>query len=116
MRRAPRSDRGAALLVVITAVAVVTAVAVDLAYNARVSLQAAANARDELRATYLAKSAVSMSRLLLHFQQQLDQTSTAMSGVQQALAPQLSAALGQRTPAATVAGAASANPLAAAMP
>jgi general secretion pathway protein K len=67
-----RGERGAALLIAITAIAILTAVAVDLAYNTRVSLQMAANARDELRATYLAKSAVSMSRLILNFQQRLD--------------------------------------------
>lgn len=87
------SQRGAALLVAITAVAIVTAVAVDLAYNTRVSLQAAANARDELRATYLARSAVNMSRLVLHFQQQLDATATSMAGAQQ-LTQQLAAGAG----------------------
>jgi general secretion pathway protein K len=45
---------------------------VDLAYSSRVSLQIAANARDELRASYLARSGVAMSRLVLGFQQQLD--------------------------------------------
>jgi general secretion pathway protein K len=77
-------QRGAALLVVITSVAILTAVCVDLAYNTRVSLQSAANARDELRAYYLAKSAVSMSRLVLYFQQRLD-------GAGAAGAPQLAA-------------------------
>lgn len=70
-----RTERGAALLLVITTVAILTAVAVELAYDTRVSLQIAANARDELRATALAKSAVGFSRLVLHFQQQIDQAS-----------------------------------------
>ncbi|HZZ85723.1 MAG TPA: hypothetical protein VFE30_14375 [Anaeromyxobacteraceae bacterium] len=70
-------ERGAALLLVITAIAILTAISVDLAYQSRVSLEAAAGARDELRATYLAKSAVGFSRLVLHFQQQLDQASGA---------------------------------------
>ncbi len=65
-------ERGAALLVVIVAVAVLTMLAAQLAYDTRVSLQIAANARDELRATYLAKSGVSLSRLVLSFQQQID--------------------------------------------
>jgi general secretion pathway protein K len=65
-------QRGAALLIVVTSVAILTAVCVDLAYNTRVSLQSAGNARDELRAYYLAKSAVAMGRLVLHFQQRLD--------------------------------------------
>ncbi len=74
------TQRGAALLLVLTAIAILTAVGVDLAYSTRVSLQIAANARDELRATYLAKSAVGLSRLVIHFQQQLDQTTSAVSG------------------------------------
>ena len=77
-----RADRGAALLVVITSIAILTAVSVDLAYNTRVSLQMAANARDELRATYLAKSAVAMSRLVLNFQQQLDLATGSAGGAQ----------------------------------
>jgi general secretion pathway protein K len=74
LRQRPRrrDRRGAALLVVIASIAVLTAVGVDLAYNTRVSLQMAANARDDLRATYLAKSGVALSRLVLHFQQRLD--------------------------------------------
>src|SRR5512141_1152500 len=104
MRRAPRSDRGAALLVAITAVAVVTAVSVDLAYNTRVSLQAAVNARDELRATYLAKSGVAVSRLVLNFQQQLDQATTAMAGAQSALAAGLAGQKGLPAGAAAALG------------
>jgi general secretion pathway protein K len=65
-------SRGAALLLVITSIAVITALAVDLAYNTRVSVQLAANARDELRAECLAKSALGMARLILHFQQSID--------------------------------------------
>ena len=48
--RARRQERGAALLVVMVAVALVTALAMDLAYQARVELQIAANGRDELLA------------------------------------------------------------------
>ncbi|HSM92741.1 MAG TPA: hypothetical protein VLT47_07600 [Anaeromyxobacteraceae bacterium] len=71
-RPAPRRDRGAALLVVIVSTAILTAIAVDLAYNTRVSLLTAANARDELRAEYLARSGVQLGRLVLQFQKQLD--------------------------------------------
>jgi len=73
-----KNERGAALLIAVTSIAILTALAVDLAYETRVSLQMAANARDELRATYLAKSALSMSRLVLYFQGQLDQASSAL--------------------------------------
>ena len=83
MRRPGRRERGAALLTAMVAVAVLTAVAADLAYTSRVSLQIAANARDELRAGWRARGGVSLGRLVLTFQQQLDDaapTGVAMGG------------------------------------
>jgi general secretion pathway protein K len=74
-----RPERGATLLVVTVAVTLVTAAAVDLAYQARVSLEIAANGRDALRAEGLARGSVALSRLVLHFQGQLDQA-TARTG------------------------------------
>lgn len=59
-------------MIAIISIAVLTAVAVDFAYNSRVDLQLAVNHRDEVRAYYLAKSGVGLSRLLLKFQKQLD--------------------------------------------
>jgi general secretion pathway protein K len=76
--------RGATLLIAISAIAILTAIATDLAYNVRVSLQIAVNGRDELRALYMAKSAVAFSRLVLRFQRQMDATSGA---AQQAAGP-----------------------------
>jgi general secretion pathway protein K len=67
-----RTVRGAALLVVIVSTAILTAIAVDLAYSTRVSLLTAGNSRDALRAEYLARGAVQLSRLVLRFQKQLD--------------------------------------------
>ncbi len=80
----------------LTTVALLTAMTVDLAYQRRVSLQVAVNARDELRATELAKSAVNLSRLVLHFQREIDR---AAGGAGQALS-QLS---GGKMPAMQVA-------------
>ncbi|WP_242346927.1 type II secretion system protein GspK [Anaeromyxobacter terrae] len=74
-------ERGAALLVVIVSVAILTALAANLAYESRVSLEIAANARDELRATYLAKSGVALSRMVLGFQQQIDDAAGAACGL-----------------------------------
>lgn len=79
-RRALR-ERGAALLTAMVSVAVLTALAVDLAYQSRVSLNIAANARDELRAHYQARSGVAMGRLLLSFQQTLDKAMGQAQGV-----------------------------------
>jgi general secretion pathway protein K len=67
-----RPARGAALLSVIAALAILTALAADVAYDTRVSLESAANARDELRAEYLARSGVTFARLVLVFQSQID--------------------------------------------
>lgn len=90
MARARRNERGAALLVVLVAVAVLTALAVDLAYDTRVSLRIAANGRDELRAAYLARSGVALSRLVLSFQQDVDNALSSGAAVGQALPrPQL---------------------------
>lgn len=70
-RGSPR-ERGVALILALTSIAVLTAVSVDFSYNSRVDLDLAVNARDELRAYYLARSAVNLSRLVLRFQKQLD--------------------------------------------
>jgi general secretion pathway protein K len=89
-----RHERGAALLLVLLVVAVVTVLAMELAYDTRISLQIAANARDELRASYQARGAVALSRLVLHFQQRLDQAGGAAS---QFLAGAAASAGGQAT-------------------
>ncbi len=77
---AGRRQRGAALLVVMVAIALVTALAMDLAYQARVGLQIAANGRDELLALAQARGAVNLSRLVLHFQSQLDGQASLAAG------------------------------------
>ncbi len=91
-------QRGAALLVVMVAVALVTAVAVDLAYQARVSLRIAGNARDELKAQALARGSVALGRLVLHFQARLDE----QSGRTAALAATLGGAAAQAQQAAAM--------------
>ncbi len=73
MRSAPVQHRGVALILVLTTVAILTAIGVDFSYSSRVSLKLAENLRDETRAYYMARSAVNLSRLLLHFQKQVDQ-------------------------------------------
>ena len=65
-------NRGVALILVLTTIAILTSVGVDFSYSTRVSLRLAESARDETRAYYLARSAVNLSRLLLHFQKQVD--------------------------------------------
>jgi general secretion pathway protein K len=89
MRRPPkhsRSSRGVALVLVLTTVAILASIGVDFSYSSRVSLKLAENLRDEMRATYLAQSAINLSRLLLHFQKQVDQLGGQLTqGIQQLL-------------------------------
>jgi general secretion pathway protein K len=79
LRSGSPGESGAALLVALVAIAILTALAVDLSYETQVRLRTAANARDELRAAALAHSAVTFSRLVLGFQAQLDQSMAAGS-------------------------------------
>lgn len=69
-----RRSRGVALIIAVVSIALLTVIATEFAYNSRVDLQLAANQRDEVRAYYMARSGVAMSRLLLRFQRQVDQT------------------------------------------
>ncbi|MGE5048658.1 MAG: hypothetical protein ACM3PC_08835, partial [Deltaproteobacteria bacterium] len=91
-RSAPVQQRGVALILVLTTIAILTSIGVDFSYSSRVSLKLAENLRDETRAQYMAQSAVNLSRLLLHFQRQIDQTSgqvaTALGGLQGPVRPQ----------------------------
>ncbi|WP_164015078.1 general secretion pathway protein GspK [Pyxidicoccus trucidator] len=72
--RRERRSRGVALIIAVVSIAILTVIATDFAYNSRVDLQLAANQRDEVRAYYLARSGIALSRLLLRFQKQVDQT------------------------------------------
>lgn len=77
--------RGVALLIVTVSVALLTIMGTQFAFDSRVQFGMAVNSRDELRAYYLARSGVSLSRLLLSFQKQV-------SGLQ--LPPEIAALLG----------------------
>ena len=85
MRSVRSNSRGVALILVLTTLAILTSIGVDFSYSSRVSLKLAENLRDETRAYYLARSAVNLSRLLLHFQKQVDgmggQLSSALQGL-----------------------------------
>src|SRR4051812_32952415 len=67
-----RAQRGVALLIVIISITLLALMASEFAYNSRVDLQLATNQRDEIRAYYLARSGIGLSRLLLKFQKQVD--------------------------------------------
>jgi general secretion pathway protein K len=62
-------DKGVALLVVITWLALMIALVAEFTFGTSVDAAQAANARDELRAHYMARSAINLSRLLIKIQQ-----------------------------------------------
>lgn len=67
-----RPRRGVAMLLVLVGLAVLGLVANEVQYNSVVELRLATNQRDELRAHFLAKSGIGLSRLMLRFQKQMD--------------------------------------------
>ena len=73
LRRKPgRRQEGIALLMVLVSVVLLTAVLNEFSYNTRIELQLAANAQHELRAHYLAESAVQLGQAAMIVQQMID--------------------------------------------
>jgi len=69
--RTPRNkQRGVALLLVLTWIALMVALVGQFTYGTNVDAAQAANARDELRAHYLAVSSVNLGRMLIKIQKQ----------------------------------------------
>ena len=79
MRRPGRHERGVTLLMVTVSIAILTAVAVEFAFQTRVDLELATHQRDGLRAEYLAKSSIGLARMLLLCQKQLARSSPVKS-------------------------------------
>src|SRR3954452_8449878 len=71
-RRGHKTQRGVALLLVLVGLAVLALLAQESRYNSIVEQRMATNARDEMRAHYLAKSGIGLARLMLRFQKQVD--------------------------------------------
>lgn len=69
---APSHPRGVALLLVLVGTAVLAYVASELRFAGVIDLRLATNQRDEVRAYYLARSGLALSRLMLRFQRQVD--------------------------------------------
>ena len=86
MKRQP--DRGVAMLIVLTWLALMISVVGEFTYGTSVDAAQAANARDELRAHYLAVSSVNLSRLLIKIQIQF--VDPVMSQVQKMLQQSMS--------------------------
>ena len=75
-----QGERGVALLVVIMAIALITVVVSEFAYNSSVELAAATNFRDELRAQYLLRSSANLARLLFKVQERVVEPHRRMLG------------------------------------
>ena len=67
-RRSRDGQSGVAFLITIAALSLLMALVAQFTYGTTVDAAQAANARDEVRAHYLARSAVSLSRLLIKIQ------------------------------------------------
>jgi general secretion pathway protein K len=102
-----RGERGVAMLVVLTWLALMISLVSEFTYGTTVDAAQAANARDELRAHYLARSAVNLSRLLIKIQQKF--VDPSMNQAKQLLSQFMGPPSGST---ASGAGAAAANPLA----
>ncbi len=72
LARKKKRQRGVALMIAIISIAVLTATSTEFLYTSRVDLQMAGNQRDDLRAYFLARSGIGLSRLMLSFQKQVD--------------------------------------------
>ena len=79
-----RSKRGVALILVLATVAVMTTVVMEFVHDSQVRSRIAANARDSVRAYFLARSGMELSRLMIAFMKQ--SPCPASSGLASALA------------------------------
>jgi general secretion pathway protein K len=87
LQKMSRKQRGIAMLVTLTWLALMISLVADFTYGTSVDSAQAMNARDELRAHYLARSSVNLSRLLIKIQQQF--VDPIMSQVQKMLSQAL---------------------------
>jgi general secretion pathway protein K len=99
-------QRGVALLIVITWIALMVALVSEFTYGTTVDAAQAANARDEVRAHYMATSSVNLSRLLIKIQQRF--IDPVMSQAQQMLSSFMGGANGANSGSKDNSGAGSA--------
>ena len=66
------SRRGIAIVLALATVAILSVSVLEFAYQSRIQIFLAANARDDLKAHYLAKSGMNLGVLILNFQYELE--------------------------------------------
>ena len=71
-RRKRNRQRGVALVAVMIAIAVTLVISNEFGTSTNVDLMAAANYRDQMRSHFLARSAISLSELVIRVQQRID--------------------------------------------
>jgi len=91
-RHERNQQSGVALLLTISSLALLIALVSNFTYDTNVQMAQAANARDEVRAHYMARSAVNLSRLLIKIQSKFVEPFMAQMG--QLLNGQLGGGLG----------------------
>lgn len=65
-------SKGMAMLMVVTIIAILSTMAMDFSHEAMINLQLTSTYRDEVKAYFLAQSALNISRLILFYQKQID--------------------------------------------
>jgi general secretion pathway protein K len=73
-------QEGVALISVLLVLTLLATSVADFAYNSEVDLSGASNARDDLRAHYLARSGINLARILLRVQEKLIDPNMKMLG------------------------------------
>lgn len=69
--RRKRRQRGAALIFVIVSLTLLAAITVDHVYKSQIDLASAHNTRDELKAEFMARSALNLTRIMLKVQERV---------------------------------------------
>jgi general secretion pathway protein K len=72
-RRRERRERGVALVMVLTVIAMISVFVADLSLNTTTAFQLAVSERDRLRAEYIARSGLNLTRLLIAKEPQIRQ-------------------------------------------
>ena len=82
-KRSPRQrQRGVALIAVLVSVSIILVLVGQFGTNTNIDLIAAANARDQMRSEFLARSAINLSELVIRLQQRIDNVKELRGQVQ----------------------------------
>lgn len=79
-RRVGQADRGVALVVVLTGIAILAAFSTEFSYRTRVDIQVASNLERRIQAYFHARSAMEIARLVITSQKFVDQAVSAFGG------------------------------------